>query len=215
MRMIFGPWSNFMSTAAQQRYTVDQYHQRLLASEQRLEYYYGEIFAMPGGTPAHAQISTNLVGTLHLKLRGKPCRVLNGDQSIKLHDSMYSFADALIVCGESRYEQRLVTSLTNPKVIVEVLSPSTESYDRGIKFENYENIVSLTDYLLVSHDQARIEHWQRDEFGEWGLTTVAGLESVVELGRIARLPLAEVYERVEFSDAPVSQKFPISNDKLQ
>lgn len=197
-----------MSSAPQQRYTVDEYHQYLLKSEQRLEYYFGEIFAMPGGTPKHTQISTNIVGVLHAQLRGKPCRVLNGEASIKLHDAMYSFADALIVCGEPRYEKRLVSSLTNPKVIVEVLSPSSETYDRGTKFKYYKDIASFTDYLLVSQDEARIEHWQRDEFGEWAMTMVTGLESIVELGRIARMPLAEVYERISF-ESPEGDNFSI------
>ncbi len=197
-----------MSSAPQQRYTVDEYHQYLLQSEQRLEYYFGEIFAMPGGTPKHTQICTNIVGVLHAQLRGKPCRVLSSEQSIKLNDSMYSFADALIVCGEPRFEQRLVSSLINPKVIVEVLSPSSATYDRGTKFKYYKDIASFTDYLLVAQDEARIEHWQRDEFGEWHETLIAGLESVVELGRIARLPLSEVYELVEFSAEPVPQNFP-------
>ena len=147
-----------------------------------------------------------------MQLRGKPCRVLNGEQSIKFHDAMYSFADALVVCGEPRYEERLVSSLINPKVIVEVLSPSTENYDRGMKFDLYKNIISLTDYLLVSQDQARIEHWQRDEFGEWGQTIFTGLESVLELGRIAKLPLAEVYDLVKF-DSQDPQNFPLGDNE--
>jgi Uma2 family endonuclease len=204
-----------MSSAAQQRYTVDQYQQHLQKSEQRLEYYFGEIFAMPGGMPNHAQISTNMVGALHSQLRGKPCRVLIGDQTaIKLHDSMYSFADALVVCGEPHYEERLVSSLINPRVIVEVLSPSSEKYDRGTKFENYKLIPSCKDYLLVSQDRPQIEYWHRDDFEQWQPTTVSGLDAVLELKTIdCRLPLAEIYEHVMFDGPKHSQKFPIRGDE--
>jgi len=203
-----------MSSAAQQRYTVDQYQQHLLASEQRLEYYFGEIFAMPGGLPDHARISSNILVCLGGQLRGKPCEALNNDQSIKLHDSMYSFADALVVCGEPRYEERLVSSLTNPRVIIEVLSPSTEKYDRTTKFENYKLIPSFKDYLLVSQDKPQIEHWQRDDFDQWHSTSIAGLDAVLELPAIGcRLPLADVYERVKFERTPSAVNFPVRRDE--
>ncbi|MGC4005714.1 MAG: Uma2 family endonuclease [Pirellulales bacterium] len=203
-----------MSSAPPQLYSVEQYKTFLGASEERLEYYRGEIFAMSGGTPDHAKIAWNINAMLHTQLRGKACQGFGADLSIKVRDDQYTFADALVVCDEPRYEHGGVTSVTNPKTIFEVLSPSTEKYDRGAKFESYKSIASFTDYLLVSQYEPKIEHHRRDAAGGWSSTTVVGLEATLDLPSIGcRLSLSEVYERIEFYDPLGPRRFPVRGEE--
>jgi len=168
------------------------------ASEVRHEYYDGEMFAMVGATRAHNVIVTDLIALLHPQLRGGRCELLMGDMRVQVSATgLYTYPDLLVVCGEPELADELADMLLNPTVIFEVLSESTEAYDRGKKFEHYRTLESLTDYLLVAQDEAKIEHFTRQK-GGWLLTEARGLDGVLPLPSIGcELRLAEVYERVE------------------
>lgn len=132
------------------------------------EYHLGEVFAMAGGSPRHNYLSNALGAELRAAMRGKRCHVLSPDQRISARQGeRYVYADAVVACGGVRTEPGTTDVLANPSIIVEVLSPGTEAYDRGEKWEAYQRLPSLTDYLLVSQTAARIEHYRREADGSW------------------------------------------------
>ncbi len=179
-------------------------------SEERHEYLDGQIYAMAGESPQHGDISVNIIREISSQLRGTPCRLWTKDTKVRSgplpkrrHSikGLYSYPDAVIICGEPQFLDEYQDVLINPKVIIEVLSPSTESFDSDEKFRRYRMFnPSLTDYLVVAQDRPLIEHFARQENGQWVIAA-----SVIELSgsvRIASvncvLQLAEVYDRVTF-----------------
>lgn len=186
----------------QKTYTVEDY----LALERgsidgKCEFVDGRLFAMTGASREHNVVSINIAGELRSQLKGRPCEAYVNDMRVKAAAVRnYYYPDIAVVCGKPEFEDDHVDTLLNPAVLIEILSPSTESRDRGEKFANYRRIPSLRDYLLVSQDKPRIEHYRRQ--GEaWMLTETAGLEGTVNLETIGCvLPLREVYERV-FSES--------------
>ena len=185
-----------VSTRQRRTFTVQEYLQLERAANYKSEYFNGEIFAMAGASTAHNTISANIIGVLWAQLRGR-CRVLNSDMRIALDaSSSYSYADVLVVCGEPKLlAESFQDNLINPRVIFEVLSPSTEAYDRGDKFEQYRKIPSFTDYVLVAQDQVRVEHYQRREDGAWVSQVYAGLTASLRIGSIGcSLALADIYD---------------------
>ena len=156
---------------------------------------------MAGASPQHTLIAANIIISLGSQLKGRPCRVHTGDLRVKVSPTgFYTYPDIVIVCGQPKYEDRQKDTLLNPTVVVEVLSKSTELYDRGVKFAHYRTLESLTDYLLVSQDTASVEHRTRQPDDRWLLSIYQGLDSVVPIPSIGcDLPLAEVYEKVEWS----------------
>lgn len=132
------------------------------------EYHLGEVFAMAGGSPRHNLLSNAVGAELRAAVRGKPCHVLSPDQRISAKQGeRYVYADAVVACGGVRMEPGTSDVLANPSVVVEVLSPSTETYDRGEKWEAYQRLASLTDYLLVAQTSVRVEHYRREADGSW------------------------------------------------
>jgi Uma2 family endonuclease len=171
-------------------------------AEIRSEYLDGEMFAMAGGSRAHNLIVTNIVRELSLHLKKRPCEVYSGDQRVRIPEIDYTYPDVVVACGEPRFEDEHLDTLLNPVLIVEVLSPTTEAYDRGKKFQLSQEIESLAEYVLVAQDQHRVERFLRQDGNEWLLTTITGLESTVSLTSIqCALPLAEVYDKVEIGGA--------------
>jgi len=157
------------------------------------EYHLGEIFAMAGGRPRHNFLSGAVMGELRAALRGRPCHVFSPNQQISAaQGERYVYADAVVACGGVRLEPGTTDVLANPMVIVEVLSPSTEKFDRGDKWNAYQRLESLTDYLLVAQSTARIEHYQRQSDGSWRYLL---LESggTVTLSNGASLSVDEIY----------------------
>ena len=192
--------------------TVAQYLARERPAFERSEYIDGEVYLMPGETDAHGEISVNLVAVLHSQLRETECRVRSKETKIKSggfsaragHSTkgMFSYPDVFVVCGKRIFHDKHKDIVLNPKVVIEVLSKSTEGFNRNEKFTRYRMFNdTLTDYILVSQVKPMIEHFVRQEDNTWKLYTYIGLESVCPIDSIkCKLPLSEVYEYVEFSE---------------
>jgi Uma2 family endonuclease len=150
------------------------------AADERHEYADGEIFARSGGTWEHSLIASNINGELRSALLQRPCAVHGADMRIHIPSTgRYTYADCLVVCGEPSFTDEVRDTLENPVVIVEVLSDSTEKYDRGDKFEQYQSIASLRDYILVSQKKVRIEHFHKQADGTWVLRATGPGDRVV------------------------------------
>lgn len=194
------------------RFTPEEYLTFERASETKHEYIDGFIYAMAGGSSPHNRICFNVIGELHARLKGSDCFGFTSDQKIRtdLLD-LFSYPDITIVCGEPIFHDHHKDVVLNPKVIIEVLSPSTESHDRVEKFARYRTIKTLTDYLLVAQDRASVEHFTRQKGkSEWLYSAAIGLQSVIKLASLnCTLKLAEVYDRITFPlPKPVLVKVP-------
>jgi Uma2 family endonuclease len=165
-------------------------------SETRSEYLDGEIFGMTGASRRHNLLAGNLYTAFRTQLRPKGCEVYFSDMRVKVPATgLYTYPD-VVVCDEPQFEDAEVDSLLNPQVIVEVLSKSTEDYDRGTKLMHYRTLPSLAEYLLVSQDRVHVEHYLHQSDG-WLLTDTDRREDIVELPSVgARLPLADLYDGV-------------------
>ncbi|QDU91278.1 hypothetical protein Pla175_46990 [Pirellulimonas nuda] len=191
--------------------TADQYLARERASlEQKHEFYRGEMFAMAGASRQHSRLTFALNTLIGSGLKGKPCEGHGSDMRVKVDPSgLYTYPDLSVVCGEPAFEDEHLDTLLNPQLIVEVLSPSTETYDRGKKFEHYRKIASLREYVLVAQDRPHIERFVRQEDGSWNLTEANGIDASITLA-LLDLPLAlsDVYEKVEFDEADSAPETP-------
>lgn len=179
-------------------------------AEIKSEFFEGEMFAMSGGTRWHSLISTNLAREFGNRLTGHRCVPYNADLRVKIMATgLLTYPDLSVVCGEMQLLDDDMDTLLNPTVIVEVLSDSTEAYDRGKRFEHYRQIPSLREYLLVSQKEPRIEQFIRQESGFWLLREAAGLDATLELPSLKiTLALAEVFAKVEFTPAPIRSATP-------
>lgn len=168
------------------------------ASESRHEYLDGQIYAMAGESPEHSTICFNLAAILKPQIRKKNCRGFSPNMKVQTSRSgLYSYPDAMVVCGEPIFLDKHRDVLLNPKVIIEVLSPSTESYDRGRKFFRYQKIKTLSDYLLIAQDEPLIEHFARLPNQRWELSFTSELADSVHITSIdCLLPMAEVYDQI-------------------
>ena len=191
------------------RYSVEEYLALERKAEDRHEYLDGEIYEMAGETEQHGDVCVNVVGELREQLRGQPCRVWTKDVKVRSGPNpklfrapkgLYSYPDVVVVCGERQYHDEHKDVLLNPTVVIEVLSTSTEAFDRGGKFVRYRMYVpSLTDYIVISQTMPLVEHYRRQPNSEWVLTSVTELEGSLYLESVGcTLRLAEVYDRVEF-----------------
>lgn len=169
------------------------------AATYRSEYFRGEIFAMAGGSPQHSLIKSNVMGTLWSRLRGRPCRAYDSDLRIKCPTGLYTYPDASVICSELEFDDEQRDTVLNPTLLVEVLSKTTEAYDRGKKFDHYRTIPSLREYVLVSQNEPMIQRFLRNDDETWTLSAIANLDQSIPLRSIGiDLSLAEVYERVDF-----------------
>ena len=176
------------------RYTFAEYLEREAKSEVKHEYVNGEIFAMAGGTIEHSRLSVNVAAELRGALRGKPCNVFNTDLRHRvLATGLATYPDVSVVCGKAQRDPQDDHAVTNPVLLAEVLSDSTESYDRNEKWAHYRRIPSLRDYLLVSQYERRIEHYHRNEDGTWTLRD-ARPGDVIDVAAIGvRLSVDDIY----------------------
>lgn len=192
-------------------YTVDEYLALERATEERNEYLDGEIIAMAGESLEHGDISVNVVVSLATQLKGKPCRALTKDMKVRSgpipekgqsRKGLFSYPDVLVVCGELEFHDAHKDVILNPKVIVEVLSDSTEAFVRGKTFERYKMYnPSFTDYILISQDKPVIEHFQRKTNDEWSYHVSSGMKEKAAISSIrCTLKLSDVYDRVKFPE---------------
>ena len=183
------------------RLTPEKYLEIERTAEYRSEYFRGEMFAMPGGTRRHSRLGMDLGRILMNRLKeiGSSCQVFGPDMKVRTApDGLYAYPDVSVTCGELVSD--LTDFLTRPKLIIEVLSVSTEAHDRGFKFQQYKRIASLEEYVLVSQFEPLIECFWRAPGGEWsGSSEVRGLDASLVLASVGlTIPLAEIYEGVQF-----------------
>jgi Uma2 family endonuclease len=195
--------------AAAPRMTVEDYLTEERAAEERHEYLDGLVYAMAGESPDHGRICMNLYGSLWPQLRGTSCEAFAKDTKVRCGPTprpgqsmqgLFAYPDLVVVCGALQFHDQVQDVLLNPLVLLEVLSPSTEAFDRGEKFHRYRRyLLTLTDYVLVAQDRPVIDHYHRTETGRWEVDTLEGLGAQLHLPSIScTVPLADVYERLVF-----------------
>ncbi len=192
----------------------EEYLQREREAEERHEYDNGRICAMAGESLSHSRICINAAGEARAGLKAKSCEPLSPNMKVCINTAgKFYYPDLSIVCGEPRFHDRERDALLNPTVVVEVISPSSEKRDRTTKFFAYEQIESLTDYLLVSQDRPLVEHFARQPGGQWLYTAYKDLSDTIYLSSIdCRLPLAQLYDRVQFPPEEELQSDPPPNE---
>ena len=188
-------------------YTIEQYAEMEESAPYKSEFIAGRIYAMSGGTPKHSLIAGNIIRELGTLLKRGPCQVYTSDLRVGIMPiDVETYPDVTVVCGEPHINPFDENSIINPTAIFEVLSPSTERYDRGEKWARYRRLDSLEEYLLVSQDKPEVEQYLRQENGLWNYTAVEGLDvaSVVTV-RGVTLSLAEIYDKITFPE-PEAQR---------
>ena len=190
-----------MSSQAQKRYTAEEYLALERQAQCKSEYCAGEIFAMAGVSRWHNLIVTNVLRELSLQLKGRPCTTYPSDMRVKISPTgLYTYPDVTVVCGEAQFEDTRQDTLLNPTLIVEVLSESTEAYDRGGKFAHYRKLPTLLEYVLITQTKPHIEHYVRQADNRWLLSEADSVSDAVHLPSIdCHLALAEVYDKVDIA----------------
>lgn len=181
-------------------WTEQEYLRFERTSEAKHEYFRGQVYAMAGASNAHVLIATNISTSLNIQLRNRDCFVYQSDMRVKVSKSgLYTYPDVAVVWGNPHFADDENDLLVNPTVLIEVLSPSTENYDRGGKFELYRALDSFKEYLLVAQDRARVEHYTRQDDGRWLLDDVQSMDAILNLTSIGcTLALADVYAKITF-----------------
>ena len=189
-----------MSALEKPFFTPEQYLELERDAEYKSEYFSGQIFAMAGGSPEHSAIGANIAREVGNRLKHGSCQVFNSDLRVTVMQmGLMTYPDVTVVCGEQHRHPLDRNSLINPRVVFEVLSDSTEAYDRGAKFALYQRLDSLEEYVLVSQDKARVERYFRQADGQWLYSRVDGLAGELVLESLeCRVPLAEIYDRITF-----------------
>lgn len=185
-------------------FSVEDYLDYERAAPERHEFLDGNVYAMAGESPRHSTICFNLYATIGAQLKGKKCRGFSPNMKIATNEKgLFSYPDLAIVCGEPKLHDKKGDVLTNPTAIFEVLSPSTEHYDREEKFLRYVNgIESLTDYVLIAQNLPNVEHFKKNAGGDWEKTEIAGINSILKIDSIeCEIQLAELYDLIEFPAA--------------
>jgi Uma2 family endonuclease len=178
--------------------TPEEYLALERQAEYKSEYFAGEVFAMTGASREHNLIVANMVRTLGNQLLERDCNVYPSDLRVKIQQiEKYTYPDVVMTCGEEQFEDEHRDTLLNPVAIIEVLSASTEAYDRGKKFERYQYIDSLVEYVLVAQDQHRIERYVRQQDKTWTYSEFHALGDVIQLASMGcELALKDVYAKV-------------------
>ena len=185
---------------AQAIFTPEEYLARERKALDKSEYRDGRIYAMPGASREHNLIAVNVTGEFYIQLRTRSCEVYPSDMRVKVSAAgLYTYPDVIVVCDEPRFDDTHFDTLLNPTVLIEVLSPSTAAYDRGEKFASYQKLDSLCEYVLISQDRVRVEHYLR-QGQTWDLTEFRSLDDVFSLVSIGcELSLQAIYAKVQFS----------------
>jgi Uma2 family endonuclease len=186
-----------MSSLPKVYFSPEEYLERERRAEYKSEYFVGDIVAMAGAKRNHNLVSNNVSASLTAQLRDAPCEVYANDMRVQADgEKQYSYPDVVIVCGEPQFRDGREDTLLTPTIVVEVLSPSTESRDRGEKFLRYRQISSLTDYLLIAQNERRGEQFIRQADGSWRMVETSN-EGEVRLESVGcTLALANIYNKV-------------------
>lgn len=181
-------------------YTPEEYLALERKAEGKNEYFAGEIFAMSGASERHNLITLNIAAALHAQFRGRPCRAYVSDLRVKVSPTgLYTYPDVVALCGKAQFDNEQGDTLLNPEVIIEVLSPSTEAYDRGGKFGHYRKLASLHEYVLISQEEPHVELYVRQTDNQWLLSEASDVHDVVQFPSVnCVLRLSDVYDKVEF-----------------
>lgn len=179
-------------------YSPQQYLALERDTQQKHEYLNGKIFAIGLANERHNLVVGNILASIHLQLRSTPCKVYSSDMRLKVSATgLYTYPDVVALCGEARFDDEQRDTLLNPSLVIEVLSTSTEGYDRGEKFAHYRRIETLAEYLLVSQDKYRIEQYVRQPDNQWLMSENSDLNERIELPSIkCTLLLSDVYDKI-------------------
>lgn len=191
-----------MSRQAKHRLTPEEYLAIERAAEFRSEYFDGEMFMMSGASRAHILIVGNILYRIRQQFDDRDCEIYTNDMRVRIPATgLYAYPDVVAVCGEPRFDDNVFDTLNNPTVIIEVLSESTASYDRGFKFVNYRTIETLKEYLVVAQHEYKVEHYTKESDGSWRIVDVHGLDKTIQLAAIeCALKLEDIYARVTLSE---------------
>ena len=194
-----------MSTQSRSHLTPEQYLEIERKAEYKSEYIAGQMFAMSGASRAYNLLASNLLGLLHRQLLTSDCELYPSDMRVRVtRTGLYTYPDAVVVCDKPRFLDSSVDTLLNPTFVVEILSPSTEAYDLGRKFEHYSTIESLSEYLIVAHDRLHARLHTRQE-GRWLVKGASSLEETLELRSIGcRISMTDLYNKVELPPSQIS-----------
>ena len=188
-----------MSLQPKPRLTPEDYLALERSADFKSEYFNGEIFAMTGASESHNTIAVNVSSEIRQQLKKRPCKVYANDMRVKVDPTgLYTYPDVVVTCGKAQFDDTHLDTLLNPVLIVEVLSDSTEAYDRGRKFEHYRKLDSLVEYVLIAQNRPHIESYRRQADQQWLLREYSELDGTLRLLSIdCDLALAEVYDKVE------------------
>lgn len=189
-----------MTAQPQRKISPEEYLELEREADYKSEYFQGEVFAMAGAGRNHNRITANLGGEMYIFLKGKSCRSYSSDLKVHIPDNgLYTYPDLLVVCGKEQFVDDKTDTLLNPRIIVEVLSKSTASYDRGEKFQLYRSIPSLEEYVLIDSQRVAAEVFRKSEQGFWSLMSESyTLEGSIELASIGlTLPMRDIYDQTE------------------
>jgi Uma2 family endonuclease len=190
------------AVAKKPRISAEEYLRLERAAEFKSEFYNGEIIAMAGASRFHNRVKENLAIEIGSQLKKGPCQSFSSETKVNVDQTgNYFYPDILIVCGNAEYQDGNLDVLLNPTVVIEVLSPSTENFDRGMKMLNYQRVPSLREYLVVYQDQPLIQHYAKQADDTWVQTRFEGMSATLKLleGKAA-IPFEDIYNRIEFTE---------------
>jgi Uma2 family endonuclease len=189
-----------MLRSGKKKFAPAEYLAMETVAEYKSEYYNGEIFAMSGGTTDHSLVAVNVTIELGQRLAAGPCRVFNSDMRLHIERSgLYTYPDVMVICGKIELVKNRNDTVTNPILIVEVLSESTRDYDRGAKFNFYKQIPTLREYVVVESEHPRVECFRRTEDDKWLVEMYDDLEAAMQLESVAgEIPLRQIYNKVSW-----------------
>lgn len=188
-----------MSAAPVSKLSAEEYLEMDRAAELKSELHDGQVFPMVAVSFRHARIASGMSSAIRTRIRGKDCSEAIAPIRVRVSPSQFCYPDIVVVCGEAQLTDENVDTLVNPKVVVEVLSPSTEDYDYGGKFVLYRKLESLVEYLLVAQSEPKVEIFRKQSHSSWHLDTVCGLDASIQIGALGiEIPLAEIYEGIKF-----------------
>lgn len=189
-----------MQTKEKLYYSPEEYLELETAAKSKSEYRNGQIIPMSGGTPNHNQIVVNLTTAINFALKGQPYRVFTSDLRLWIPQvRLYTYPDLMVVSGQLQFAEGRRDTITNPLIIVEVLSESTANYDRGEKFRLYRTVPTLEEYILISQAEMHIEQFAKTADNKWILSEYDGQDTILTLNHIQfQVTLKDIYDKVEF-----------------